>query len=89
MRNTAFHLFLKLTAPDHIISISHTQYLIVEGRELQPTKPVTENLTLCFSSKTLQTFHRNSVSIIDSIYGGKFDLDVTLKIFAVNQSQTK
>lgn len=72
-----------------MLSINHTQYLIVEGRELKPTEPVTENLTLCFSSRNLQAFHRNSVSIIISIYGGKFDLDVTLKIAAVNQSQTK
>lgn len=39
--------------------------------------PVTENQTLYFSSRNLQTFHRNSVSIIISIYRGKFDPDVT------------
>lgn len=61
----------------YILSINHTQSLIVEGRELQPMIPVTENQTLYFSCRNLQTFHRSSVSIIISFYRGKFDPDVT------------
>lgn len=42
---------------------------VLNSRKLQLTIPVTENLTLYFSSRNLQTLHRNSVSIINSIYG--------------------